>query len=412
MIRKILILGGAKAQVQLIKAAKSENYNVVLCDFTDTNPGIAFADIHYKVNYMDMEKVLEIAKNEKVEGVISNSEYAMPTVSFVCDQLNLVGNSSESLECLNDKKKFRAVQKRIGLFAPQSIETSSFEDAIFEVKRLKFPVIVKPSQSSGSRGTTIVETFDQFTKSSKQWDECKNFSRSARVVVEEFVEMPSLDNVIDGDIFVYKGKILFFGLFSSKRSIHRPMIPMTQSYPVFLDEEHLNTVKNQLQKIVTASKISFGQLNVEAYFTKNDELFFIEINARQGGNGIPEMVEKHMGIDFTRLLVTLAVNDENYLKKVKEQPSCCRLVSRQPLFWMSKDLQKSGCYHGINLADSIKKFVVKTRDIVHPGTVISPAKNATDCLAWIDLEFKNREEQCDMVNQIEELVTANVEAIP
>lgn len=400
-MKKLLILGGATAQVQLIQAAKNERYFVVLCDYTDTNPGIELCDKHYKINYMDANSVLKIAKEEAVDGCISNSEYAMETVSFVCDSLHLNGNSSESLEQLNDKNKFRELQKKLGIFVPKSFITTSFDEAKNCVKEMKFPVIIKPDKSSGSRGTTVVYYLSDFSKYEHDWNVCCEFSRNNKVVVEEFVQMPSLDSIIDGDIFVYDGQILYNGLFTSKRSEKRPMIPMTQSYPVMLDDEHLVRFKTELQKIINGAGITFGELNVEAYYTVNDELFFIEINARQGGNGIPEMILKHSDIDFNRLMVTGAVCDNSYFERVVSEKSCCRFVSRQPLFWTTVSAQKSGCYNGLHISEEIKPYITNIKDVVPFGTKIEPCKNATDCLAWVDLKFENRDLQKIYVDSIE-----------
>ena len=84
-MKKLLILGGAEAQVPLIQAAKKEEYYVVLCDWTTTNPGIKYADKHYQVNTLDRDAVIKVAIEEKIDGVISNSEPAM--LNQYCENL-------------------------------------------------------------------------------------------------------------------------------------------------------------------------------------------------------------------------------------------------------------------------------------------------------------------------------------
>ena len=82
---KILILGASNDQIKLIKMAKQLGYYVVDCDFTLTNPGLPFVDKHYQINYLDKDKVLKIAISEQVDGIISNSEQAMPIVAYVSE---------------------------------------------------------------------------------------------------------------------------------------------------------------------------------------------------------------------------------------------------------------------------------------------------------------------------------------
>jgi len=409
MQKKILILGGAKAQVQLIKAAKDEGYYVVLCDFTDTNPGIEFCDKHYKINYMDFDSVLNVAEKEKVDGVISNSEYAMPAVSYVSDKMHCVGNTPRSLSLINDKYKFRELQKSLGLYSPNAVESATWEDCLEKVQQLSFPVVIKPSQSSGSRGTTKVESFEAFLSAQKEWEQCEHFSRNHRVVVEEYVKLPDLDAVIDGDIFVLGDTILYNGLFTSKRSKRRPLIPMMQTYPIILDENHLDRLKNGIEKIVRGAGITWGELNVEAYYTKDDELFFIEFNARQGRNGIPEMILKHSGIDYNKLLVTTSVDERDYFQDIINTQNSRRYVTRQQLFWT--DDNNSCCYKGICFSKEIEPFIKGIKDVVPKNTIIQPAQNASDCLAWIDLEFESREQQIALTRDIEMQIWPEVELV-
>ena len=106
-MKRILILGGAEAQVPIIQAAKKEGYYVILCDWTTTNPGIKYVDKHYQVNTLDREAVIKVAIEERIDGVISNSEPAMLNVSYIANELHLRGNSESGLEILLSKDRFR-----------------------------------------------------------------------------------------------------------------------------------------------------------------------------------------------------------------------------------------------------------------------------------------------------------------
>ena len=317
---KILILGGNTAQVPLITAAKNEGYHVVLCDYTTTNPGIALADTHHQENFMNREEVLRIAQAEGVRGIISNSEAAMPVVAYVCEKMGLVGNTVASVETLTSKKKFRDLQHRLGMFAPECVISSSFGEALEESKALRFPAVMKPEQSSGSRGTTVIASWPVMKNYAEEWEACSKFSRSGQVVIEEYVEMPSLDDVIDGDIFMHGDIFLWDGLFTSKRSKSAPIIPITQTYPPVLTDEELAEVKASITALLKGAGITFGAFNVELYYTSGHKLFCIEINARQGGNNIPVMVRKHSEIDMYKLLVTTSMGHDDYLREIAPPP--------------------------------------------------------------------------------------------
>ena len=91
-MKKIMIVGGGIRQVQLLDAAKKLNYHVVLCDMTTECPGYKYADTYYSTSTMDYEALLDVAKKEKVDGIITNSEPAMPIVTRIANDLGLVGN--------------------------------------------------------------------------------------------------------------------------------------------------------------------------------------------------------------------------------------------------------------------------------------------------------------------------------
>lgn len=401
--QKILILGGNTAQIPLIEASHCEGYYVVLCDNTTTNPGIRLVDKHYQENFQDREKVLEIAVKEGVKGIISNSESAMPVVAYVSEQLDLVGNSLESVQTLNSKIKFRALQKRLGIFVPNHVVTSSFSEALETVSELHFPIIMKPCRSSGSRGTTRIDSFDELSGCCEKWKKCSLYSIDRRVVLEEFIEMPSLDRVIDGDIFVLNDRILWDGLFTSKRSESEPMLPMTQTFPILLDEPELEELKSTVKQLLSGAGIKFGEFNIEFYYTSSKRLFCIEINARQGGNGIPEMIHKHCGIDMYKLLVTTVMGNNDYFDQITRQPREVRFVSRHPVFSHS-----DGIFNRLVISSEIKPYVIAEKKYVESGTAISRGVMARDKLAMIDLEFPNRETQLFFISNIEKYIYPDV----
>lgn len=396
---KILILGGNKAQIPLIEASRREGYFVVLCDYTTTNPGITFADKHYQEDFQNKDIVLEIAQKENIKGIISNSEAAMPIVAYVSEKLGLVGNTYESVKKLNSKMDFRDLQDELGVYAPKHYVSATFEEACEQAKLISYPIIMKPCKSSGSRGTTKIESYKMFLTLSDNWKKCSLFSLNRKVVIEEFVEMPDLDKVIDGDIFLYNGKFIWDGLFTSKRSPLEPMLPMTQTYPIILTAEEIEEVKKTVRKLLLGAGITFGEFNIELYFTKNDELFCIEINARQGGNGIPSMIKRHCGIDLYKLLVTTAMGHTDYFDRILTIGSEYKFVSRHPVY-----SHCMGIYKGLNISKVIKPFITQIQSFGLENQQIGRGKMAQDMLAMVDLEFPNRELQLKMVHDIENYI--------
>ena len=160
-MKKLMILGGSLFQVPLIKAAREEGYYTVLCDWTATNPGIKLADKHYQISVLDFEAVLEAAQKEQIDGIISNSEYSMPVVAKISEVLNLCGNPESAVKQFQSKYKFRKVLQGLGLFSPEAVESGEAGEFCLKVQNLVFPIIIKPSYCSASRGVTVCESYNE-----------------------------------------------------------------------------------------------------------------------------------------------------------------------------------------------------------------------------------------------------------
>lgn len=385
-MKKILILGANEKQIQLIKAAKEEGYYVIVCDYTSDNPGIPLADKHYQVSYLDQDSVLSIAKKEKIDGVIGNNDPAMPMVAYISDRLGLPGNSPETIDKLISKSAFRQFQEQIGLYCPKHIETEDFSVVEKSIENLNYPIIVKPSVSAGSQGTTKIQA-NHTGKLQEVFNTCKGFSRNGKVTIEEYVEMPTLEG-IEGDIFVFGDIILWNGLFTTRRSMMAPMIPMTYIFPAILTQEKLSVIKKNVAKLFKEAGIRHGEYNIEMYFTKKEELFIIEVNPRQGGHLLPQQIKKHTEIDLTRLLVTTAVGQNEYLDDIVKKEPKNNFLTHHVVF---SDI--SGILQDIEIDPVIRKYVSEIAFHKKRGEKINQRNNATDYIAYVTMQFPDRETQ-------------------
>lgn len=398
-MRKILILGGNVGQIPLIKAAKEEGLYVVLCDWTSTNPGISMSDKHYQVSTMDFEACLNVALKEQVQGVISNSEPVMVNVAKIAESLHLIGSPSKSIEILNSKSKFREFQKRNGYFCPPSYECTCTEELFSHAKSLSFPIIIKPSQSSGSRGIQTFYEHDIF-EFEKAFNACQSFSTNKKVTIEEYVEMPSMMN-IGGDIFICGNDIIWDGLASCIRFPDLPNVPGGEIWPADLSNPQRDCITFILTEIFHKLNIRHGQYNIEAFFTKDHNLFVIEINARQGGNRIPWLIEKHTGIDMNKLLITTAIGDYSYFDKIKKRNNDKQFITNFVLL-----PENSGIFKGINIPSELNKKVIDLSLRKSINTKVEVSTNATDALAQICFLFNDRTEQMECSIQLKSLIKA------
>ncbi len=397
-VKKLLILGGSSNQLRLVMAANTAGIYTIVCNYKEDCDARIACNFFYLQDYRDREKVLEIAKKERIDGVISNSEAAMPIVAYVAEQLGLQGNSVNGIEMLTSKTKFRELQRKCGIFAPRNYECRDWNEFQQNYSLLKLPFIVKPCESSGTRGTTRIDNLDNKALLRHAFEECFHYSINGLVSIEEFVTMPSL-KVIDGDVFVCGDELLWKGFFTCYRSRLAPMLPMMESFPIIISDDDFLIVKDHIRRLFQKAGIVHGQYNVEMYFTRERQLFVIEINARQGGNNIPHLIELHSGMDFDKLLVTTSVGDMSYWEEIKRLDYTLRYITQYVVF-----SHKAGLLERLDIDPDISRYLIERTDVKHVGEEVVVGMNAGDSIARLVFDFGDAATQQYYIRRVEELI--------
>ena len=390
-MKKLMILGAGAAQLNLLNAAQEMGYFTIVCDNRPDMEASKKADKYYEIDFMDRNVVLQAAVHEKIDGIISNSEPAMLNVAWLSQRLGLPGNSEESIETFLSKSKFRDLQKRAGVFVPAHYVVNSVDELIKNIRTMHYPVIIKPAASSGTRGTTRLDLFDE-EKIMQAFKICSEFSRNDLVAVEEYVKMDLL-RVNDADIFVIDDEIIWDGWLWEDRSKDTPMLPMA------LSEEDKHKIMDTVERIIKISGVKLGEYNVETYFTESHEVFVIEINPRQAGNYIPQLIKQHTGVDLTRLLVSTAVGDMSYYNELKNYNRLNNYVTLQVVF-----PKGNGIYDGLFIHPEINKYVQWIDETVSKGDKVVKGINACDAVAFVDLQFEDYETQHRFTDEIEKYI--------
>lgn len=394
-MKKILLLGGSAQQVVAIKTAKRHGFYTVLCDFLPDNPGQFEADKFYLVSTTDKEAVLEVATQENVDGVLAYaSDPAAPTAAYVAEKLGLPTNPYESVETLCNKDKFRVFLKENGFNAPVS---KGYSDNDVDTSLFSLPVIVKPVDSSGSKGATVLRDWCDLQKAC---DFAFSFSRSHRIIIEEFIEKKH-KYLIGGDIFVYNGRVILWGLLNCHRDINvNPLVPVGKSYPLLLDEQDKAEVQKTLQRMINGLGISFGSVNVELVVDKCGKVWPIDVGPRAGGNMIPDLLGLIFGVDVVEMAVLAAMGQNIENKVHKGIP-----------YYATHNLHanKNGVYKTIKFSKELEKKIIKKCLYKNTGDKIEYFDNAAKALGIIFMKFDNKLEMDNILNDINSLYKVVVE---
>lgn len=376
---KILLLGGSAQQVTAIREAGDMGYETILCDYLPDNPGQYAADHYYNISTTDREAVLNTARKEQIDGILAYaSDPAAPTAAWVAEQMHLPGNPFHAVETLCSKHLFRSFLKSHGFNSPESFSYQNVADALKDASAFPYPVLVKPSDSSGSKGVTLLKSSEGLQEAAEA---AFSFSRAHEIIIEEYVQK-STPYLIGGDLFIVNGKVVLWGLMNCYRDEQiNPLVPMGKSYPPFLSDVQLRLVKETLQKMVSELPIQNGAMNVELVLDQKDRVFVLDAGPRNGGNMIPELMGMIFDQDIVRMTIEAAMGKQIQLKETEGHP-----------FYATHNLHsaRSGVYRDIRFSEELNPYLIRKELWKKPGDPVVPFLNSSGALGIIFLKFPDR----------------------
>lgn len=390
-MKKILLLGGSAQQVIAIKTAKKLGYYTVLCDYLRDNPGQFEADKFYLISTTNKEAVLQVALDEHVCGVLAYaSDPAAPTAAYVAEKLGLPTSPLESVETLCNKDKFRVFLQKNGFNAPQSGVYDTADEVLNDFEKFTFPVIMKPVDSSGSKGATVLNNLNGLPEAIEH---AFSFSRSHRIIVEEYIEKKH-PYLIGGDIFVENGKIILWGLLNCHRDNRvNPLVPVGKSYPLELSENDIRNVKATLQTMVSKLQMKTCAMNVELIVDKNGKVWPIDVGPRNGGNMIPDLLGLIFNVDVAEMSIKAAVGI----------PINCTIGNGVP-YYATHNLHsvRTGVFNGVCYSEEIKPYIIRECIYKKPGDMVEFFENASKAIGIVFLKFNSQIEMQNMLRHIED----------
>lgn len=386
------MLGGSSQQVVAIEAAKRLGYRTILCDYLPDNPGQYVADVFYQESSTDADAVLEIAKKEQVDGILAYaSDPASPIAAYVAGCLGLPTNPLAAVETMSQKHLFRQHLKDEGFPHPQSHAFAIDEDpeeVWRSIQNFAHPIVVKPTDSSGSKGVSIVSEREEFMHAVGT---ASRIGRNGTLIAEEYIEM-GYPYVIGGDIFVIDGKIRFWGLMDCVRDASVSLVPTGKKAPTGLSDEHLTEVKAQLERLVSTLDVRFGELNVEVILGKDSTPYIIELGSRAGGNMIPVQLSDMSGIDLV---------EANVLCAMGEAPEKIDFdTSQQAYATHVLHTFQSGIYKAIEIDDELSSHVYRTVLYAKKGDPIGPFDGANKAVGIVFMKFDSLQQMNAKMSRI------------
>lgn len=369
-MKKLLMLGGGFLQNFVIRKAKAMGYYVLCLDADPNALGFQIADEHAVINITDEEACLTYAREKQVDGVLTAAtDFSVLTMSRIAKEMHLSGINYNSAKIIKNKA---SVRKR--LFEAQADDTdNSYEidsiEAIDEIlHKVKFPIMMKPVDGSGSRGASKVEKAEDFAKAAEF---AMSVSITHRAVAEPFIE----GKEYGVESFVDNGVVHVLAVMQKDMTKPPYYAELGHAIPSGLNPELETKVKTCVYRAICALEINHGSVNMDLLITNEGNVHIVDIGARMGGNLIgSHIIPTGTGIDYMGNMIRAAVGDTtNWEAEWQPIPIATKLLALTP--GKVKKLP--------NFDEIAMLYDVQIEHHIHVGDTITPYRTNLDGCGYV-----------------------------
>ena len=395
-----MLLGGIHYLLPVIKAAHEQGYYVITADYLPDNIAHKYSDEYVNVSITDKEAVLKTAQEHQIDGIISfGVDPGVVAAAYVQEKMGLpFMGPYESVVILQNKDLFRAFLQEHGFNCPKSKGYSSIEEALKDTEWLIWPMIVKPTDSAGSKGVTRVDRIEDYEDAVKY-----AFAKSIKghIIVEQYLEKVGCSS--DTDSFLLDGKFRFVS-FNAQRfdaDAANPYAPSAYTWPSTFPE-HEAYLTFELQRLIDLLHMQTSVFNIETRIASDGKPYIMECTPRGGGNRLCEMLRYATGVDMITAQVRAAVGDP--IGEIEQKPydgHWAEVILHAP---------KAGRFVGLEIASSLKTQVIERDLWVKEGDTVEAFHGANDAIGTLVLRFQDKEEKEYAITHLSEWLCVKVES--
>jgi len=382
-MKKLMILGGSRYALPIIKAAHELNVYVITADYLPNNVAHQYSDEYCNVNIVDREATLRAAQEMNIDGIISFAcDPGVVTAAYVAEKMNLPSvGSYEAVSILQNKGRFRAFLREHGFNVPMAKGYTSVDEAMQDVDLFHWPVIVKPTDSAGSKGVNRV---NDPTELRSAIEYAMSFSHKKEFIIEDFITQHGFSS--DSDSFSVDGELKFVS-FDSQRfdpKAKNPYTPAAYSWPSLMTEEHQQELTAEIQRLITLLGLGTSIYNIETREGLDGKAYIMECSPRGGGNRLAECLEYATGVKLVENAVRAALGMT--IVGMEQKP--------YEGYWAEIILHsdKPGVFESLWIDDFLSNMIFERDLWVEPGTVVGGFSAANEAIGTLVLKFESEEQ--------------------
>lgn len=382
-MKKLMLLGGIRYLLPVIKAAHEQGYYVITADYIPDNIAHKFSDEYVNVSIIDKEAVLRVAREKQIDGIMSfGVDPGVVSASYVQSQMGLPSfGPFESVEILQNKDKFRAFLTEHGFNVPKAKGYTNAEDAMADAAIWDYPIIVKPTDAAGSKGVTRVDNAEQLKAAV---DFAFDKSISGHIIIEDFIEKAGCSS--DTDSMSVDGKLVFTSFCAQRFDLNasNPYTPAAYSWPSTFTAEQEAYLTSEIQRLITLLGLKTVVYNIETRIGTNGKPYIMELTPRGGGNRLCEMLRYATGVDMITAITRAMVGDP--IEPITQKPYNGHWAE------IILHADQDGVFDHLVISKDLPAEVVEEDLWVKQGDKVESFEGANNAIGTLVLKFQSAEE--------------------
>ncbi len=302
MYKKLAIIGASYLQLPLAKCAKEMGIKTICFAWEEGAVCKDVVDKFYPISIVEKEQILKKCREEQIDGICTiASDVAAPTVAYVAEKMGLVGNGYECAKRANNKYLMRQALSKADVPCPNYFCVNGQSTLHFAPYTLHFPLIVKPSDRSGSLGVAKVENEEDLLVAIKA---AQKYSFKHEAIVEQYIE----GREISVEFISYKGEHYPLQITDKITTGAPHFVEISHHQPADFTKTQYAEIYELTKRALIALGITNGASHSEYRITTEGKIYVMEIGARMGGDFIgSDLVQLSTGYDFLRGVIEVAL---------------------------------------------------------------------------------------------------------
>ena len=400
--KRLMLLGGIRYLIPVIEKAHELGVYVITADYLPDNIAHKYSDEYVNVSIIDKEAVLEKAKELEIDGIMSFAcDPGVATAAYVAEQMGLPFQGSyESVSILQDKGKFRKFLTDNGFNCPKAKRYEDINEPFNDIDFFNWPVIVKPTDSAGSKGVNRVDKPEDLKEAIQI---AIDGSHNNAFIIEDFLTFEGYHS--SADPFTVDGKLEFVSysdqLFDPDAD--NPYTPAFIIWPSTMKQDYQDELTKDTQRLADLLGLKTGIYNIETCVA-NGKPYLMEVSPRGGGCKIAELQRLAYGIDLIEAEIRGSLGMPlNEVKQTECDGVWCEMV-------IHARPGESGVFKKLTIDKEIEEKYVKVIDMTaQEGDMVMPFTGANMSLGDMFLRFDTREELDDVMSRVNDWLTIELE---